>query len=71
MLSTTDKILLGIEIIRKYDRNADLIAQDGVIRLYFSEFGVSDRMMPEDKQKLRFLDWFEEFGVWSHCDSTG
>jgi hypothetical protein len=64
-LKTTDKILLGIEIIRKYEPDANFACEHEV--LYFGTCDDDDeRMSSEDRQRLADLDWFEEYESWAH-----
>lgn len=62
-MSTTDKVLAGIDIIRKYQPDADFAAEHDII--YFGDHESSETMTIEDKCKLDDLGWIEEYESWA------
>lgn len=61
-VSTTDKILLGVQIIRKYQPDAEFATGHDVI--YFGDGG-GELMEEEDLDQLDQLGWFEEYESWA------
>lgn len=64
-LSTAQKILLGIQIIMKYESSAELATGRDII--YFGNTEeIADFVSTEDRQELANLGWFEQEESWAH-----
>lgn len=61
-MSKTEQVLKGIEIIHKYQPDAEFAAEHET--LYFGSYD-KEQMTTEDFQQMEALGWIEEYESWA------
>lgn len=63
-LSSADRVLRGIELIRTYQPGADFAAEHDV--LYFGDYATRALMTPDEQAQMEAWGWRNEHDSWMH-----
>lgn len=58
-----DKFITGVEIIRRYDPEADMAVGHDVI--FFGRYEIREEMTLDEQQQLEDLGWYEDAEAWA------